>query len=57
MPENASGVVMVEFTDIQDDEILIYESTAVGQSIAKEVSDIMGESCSSKAAHELHQTK
>ena len=40
VPENASGVVMVEFTDIQDDEILIYESTAVGQNIAKEGSDI-----------------
>ncbi len=44
VPEDASGVVMVEFTDIQDGEILIYESAAIGQNIAKEGSDIkMGE--------------
>ncbi len=41
VPEDASGVVMVEFTDINDDEILIYESVAIGQNIAKEGSDIM----------------
>jgi molybdopterin molybdotransferase len=40
VPEDANGVVMVEFTDIQDGEILIYESAAVGQNIAKEGSDI-----------------
>ena len=40
VPEDASGVVMVEFTDIQDGEVLIYESSAVGQNIAKEGSDI-----------------
>jgi molybdopterin molybdotransferase len=44
VPEDASGVVMVEFTDIQDGAILIYESAAIGQNIAKEGSDIkMGE--------------
>jgi molybdopterin molybdotransferase len=41
VPEDASGVVMVEFTDIQDGEILIYESVAIGQNITKEGSDIM----------------
>ena len=40
VPEDANGVVMVEFTDIQDGEVLIYESSAVGQNIAKEGSDI-----------------
>ena len=40
VPEDANGVVMVEFTDIQDGEVLIYESAAVGQNIAKEGSDI-----------------
>lgn len=40
MPEDGNGVVMVEFTDIQDGEILIYESSSVGQNIAKEGSDI-----------------
>ena len=40
VPEDANGVVMVEFTDIHDGEILIYESAAVGQNIAKEGSDI-----------------
>jgi molybdopterin molybdotransferase len=44
VPEDASGVVMVEFTDTLDGEILIYESAAIGQNITKEGSDIrMGE--------------
>ena len=41
VPDDASGVVMVEFTDILDGEILIYESAAIGQNITKEGSDIM----------------
>jgi molybdopterin molybdotransferase len=41
VPEDANGVVMIEFTDTQDGEILIYESAAIGQNIAKEGSDIM----------------
>ena len=40
VPDDANGVVMVEFTDTKDGEILIYESTAIGQNIAKEGSDI-----------------
>jgi len=40
MPEDANGVVMVEFTDIQNGEILIYESASIGQNIAKKGSDI-----------------
>ena len=40
VPEDANGVVMVEFTDTKDGEILIYESAAIGQNIAKVGSDI-----------------
>jgi molybdopterin molybdotransferase len=40
VPEGSNGVVMVEFTDKKDGEILIYESVAIGQNIAKEGSDI-----------------
>ncbi len=40
VPEDSNGVVMVEFTDKKDGEILIYESVAIGQNIAKEGSDI-----------------
>ena len=40
VPEDADGVVMVEFTDTDDGEILFYESASVGQNIAKEGSDI-----------------
>ena len=40
VPEESNGVVMVEFTDKKDGKILIYESTAIGQNIAKEGSDI-----------------
>jgi molybdopterin molybdotransferase len=40
VPENADGVVMVEHTDIQGENVLIYESSAIGQNIAKEGSDI-----------------
>ena len=41
VPEDANGVVMVEFTDKNDGEILIYESVAIGQNITNEGSDIM----------------
>jgi molybdopterin molybdotransferase len=40
VPEDSNGVMMVEFTDKKDGEILIYESVAIGQNIAKEGSDI-----------------
>jgi molybdopterin molybdotransferase len=40
VPENADGVVMVEHTDVHDGDILIYESSAIGQNIAKEGSDV-----------------
>jgi molybdopterin molybdotransferase len=41
VPKDADGVVMVEFTDKIEDDILIIESAAIGQNIAKEGSDIM----------------
>jgi molybdopterin molybdotransferase len=41
VPEGAEAVVMIEFTDKQDENILIFESAAIGQNIAKEGSDIM----------------
>ncbi len=41
VPEGANGVVMVEFTDKKDEDILIIESVAIGQNIAKEGSDVM----------------
>ena len=40
VPEDSNGVVMVEFTDKKMGKILIYESAAIGQNIAKEGSDI-----------------
>ncbi len=44
-----NGVVMVEFTECNNDEVLIYESVAIGQNFAKEGSDIMaGEQILSK---------
>ncbi len=49
LPEESNGVVMVELTERKNDEILIYESVAIGQNIAKEGSDIMaGEQVLSK---------
>jgi molybdopterin molybdotransferase len=41
VPEGAEAVVMIEFTDKQAENILIYESAAIGQNIAEEGSDIM----------------
>jgi len=41
IPEGANGVVMVEFTDKSGGDILIIESSAIGQNIAKEGSDVM----------------
>ncbi len=41
VPDDADGVVMVEFTDKSGGEILIIESLAIGQNITKEGSDIM----------------
>jgi len=41
IPEGANGVVMVEFTNKSDGDILIIESSAIGQNIAKEGSDVM----------------
>ena len=41
VPEGANGVVMVEFTDKNNEDILIIESASIGQNIAKEGSDVM----------------
>jgi molybdopterin molybdotransferase len=41
VPEGADGVVMIEFTENEGEEILIYESAAIGQNIAGEGSDVM----------------
>jgi molybdopterin molybdotransferase len=40
VPVGTTGVVMVEFTENNNGEILIYESTAIGQNITEEGSDI-----------------
>jgi molybdopterin molybdotransferase len=41
VPEGANGVIMVEFTDKKDENILFIESASIGQNIAKEGSDVM----------------
>jgi molybdopterin molybdotransferase len=40
VPDGTESVVMIEFTEKQDDTILIYQSAAIGQNIAGEGSDI-----------------
>ncbi|MGC9517207.1 MAG: gephyrin-like molybdotransferase Glp [Methanomicrobiales archaeon] len=40
MPEGATGLVMIEFTERKGDDIYIYETAPMGQYIAKEGSDI-----------------
>jgi molybdopterin molybdotransferase len=40
VPVGTTGVVMVEFTESNNGEILIYESAAIGQNIAGEGSDV-----------------
>lgn len=40
VPDGAESVVMVEFTEKKDGEILVIESVAIGQNIAEEGSDI-----------------
>ena len=40
VPVGTTGVVMVEFTESNDGEILIYESASIGQNITEEGSDV-----------------
>ena len=54
VPEGADGVVMIEFTENEGEEILIYESAAIGQNIAGEGSDVMAGELLLKQRYQNH---